>query len=238
MSRVVALSARELRSYFLSPVGYIIIALFTLLAGLIFVFFTFEPGQPATIRAVFSWGTWVLLFVCPAISMRSISEERRQGTYETLMTSPISESEVIIGKFAASLLFLLLMFVPTGAIVAVLEIYGAPDYGELACGYLGMTLAGSTYLASGMLASALTTSQIVAFLVPLFFWLLVNLGCKLLPPYLSESWANFVALCDSDQRLRDFTIGLLDTSNVIFFVTLTLVFLITASRVLQSRRWG
>jgi ABC-2 type transport system permease protein len=238
VTRVIALAARELRSYFLSPVGYIIIALFALLMGLIFVFFTFEPGQPATIRAVFSWGTWVLLFVCPAISMRAISEERRQGTYETLITSPISESELIAAKFAAALLFLLLMFVPTGVIVVVLELYGAPDYGELACGYLGMTLAGSTYLASGILASALTTSQIVAFLVPLFFWMIVNLGCKLLPPYLNERWANLTSLCDADQRLREFTIGLLDTSNVVFFITLSVVFLITASRVLQARRWG
>jgi ABC-2 type transport system permease protein len=170
--------------------------------------------------------------------MRAISEERRQGTYETLMTSPISESEVVAGKFTASLLFLFCMFVPTGVIVTVLELYGAPDYGELACGYLGMILAGSAYLASGILASALTSSQIVAFLAPLFFWMIVNLGCKLLPPYLNERWSNILALCDSDQRLRDFTIGLLDTSNVVFFITLTAVFLIAASCVLQTRRWA
>ena len=238
MSRVIALTSRELRSYFFSATGYIIIALFALLTGLIFVFFTFEPGQPASIRSVFAWGTWVLLFVCPAISMRTISDERRHGTYETLMTSPMSEAEVIAAKFAASLLFLLIMFLPTAMLVFVLEWYGQPDHGELACGFLGMTLAGSTYLASGILTSALTTSQVVAFLVPMFFWLIVNLACKLLPPYLSETWASLLVICDADLRLRDFTIGLLDTANVVFFVTLTLACLIAAVRTLEARRWA
>lgn len=238
MSRILALTSRELRSYFFSATGYIIIALFALLTGLIFVFFTFEPGQPATIRSVFAWGTWVLLFVCPAISMRTISDERRHGTFETLMTSPLSELEVVIAKFAAALLFLMVMFLPTGALVFVLEWYGQPDHGELACGYLGMTLAGATYLASGILASALTTSQVVAFLVPMFFWLIVNLACKLLPPFLNEMWASLLMVCDADLRLRDFTIGLLDTSNVVFFVTLTAAFLIAAVRTLEARRWA
>ena len=238
MSGTFPIAGRELRSYFLTPVGYIIIALFLLLTGLIFVFFTFEQGQPASMRSVFAWGTWVLLFVCPAISMRTLSEESRMGTIEMLMTSPVSEREVVLGKFLAALGFLIVMFLPTGIHAVVLELYGRPDYGELACGYLGMMLAGSAYVASGMLASALTSSQVVAFLLPLFFWLIINLGCKLAPPYVNEFWAGIAVACDADQRLREFTIGLLDTSNVVFFITLTSLFLIIAVRSLEARRWA
>ena len=103
MSRLLALAGRELRSYFLSPGGYIIIALFLLTSGFAFVRL-FESGQPASLRGVFELGTWMLMFICPAISMRAISEERRLGTFEMLMTCPVSEGEVIVGKFIAMLL--------------------------------------------------------------------------------------------------------------------------------------
>jgi ABC-2 type transport system permease protein len=237
MSRILALAGRELRSQFLSPVGYIITALFLLMAGLIFVRYTLDQGQPASLRPVFELGTWMLLFICPAITMRAISEERRLGTFEMLMTCPVSEAQVIFGKFLAAIAFLVLMFVPTAAHVAVLEVYGRPDYGELLCGYLGLGLAGGVYLSAGILASTLTTSQVVAFLAALFFWLALSIGAKLLPPYLHEPWATAAFAADPDPRLRDFAIGLIDSSNVIYFLSLTAVFLLAATRSLEARKW-
>ena len=236
MSRLLALAGRELRSYFLSPGGYIIIALFLLTSGFAFVRL-FESGQPASLRGVFELGTWMLMFICPAISMRAISEERRLGTFEMLMTCPVSEGEVIVGKFIAMLGFLVLMLVPTAVHVAALELYGRPDYGELLCGYLGMILVGSAYLASGVLASTLTTSQVVAFLLTLFFWVGLVLGAKLLPGNVPEPWASGVFAADPDPRLRDFAIGLIDTSNIVYFVSLTVLFLAAAVRSLEARRW-
>src|SRR5688572_23949798 len=103
MSRVLAVAGRDLRAYFFSPTGYIIIGLFLLMSGVVFIVSTFDQGKPATLRPVFEWGTWLLLFVCPAISMRAISEERRLGTFEMLMTCPVSEGEVILGKFLAAM---------------------------------------------------------------------------------------------------------------------------------------
>lgn len=237
MSRIVALTGRELRSYFLSPVGYIVTALFLVVTGLIFMRYTFDQGQPASLRPVFELGAWMLLFVCPAITMRAISEERRMGTFEMLMTSPISEIEVILAKFIAALGFLVIMLVPTLVYVVLLELYGRPDYGELFCGYLGMVLAGMAYLASGILASALTMSQVVAFLLTLFFWLTLSMGAKFLPQYLHEPWATAAFAADPDPRLRDFAIGLIDSSNVIYFISLTALFLIAATRTLEARRW-
>lgn len=237
MRGVLCIVSRELRASFLSPVGYIVAALFALFTGLVFISRAFDQGQPAGMRLVFEWGTWLLLLVCPAISMRAIAEEKRLGTYEMLMSCPVSERGVIVGKFLGGVLFLAVVLLPTLAQVAALERYGRPDYGEIACGYLGMLLAGSAYLASGLLASTLTNSQVVAFLITLFFWLGLSLSAKLLPGYLPQRWADVAFAADPDPRLRDFAIGLIDTSNIVFFLSLTVLFLVAATRALAAGRW-
>jgi len=237
MRAVCAIVSREVRASFLSPTGYIVAALFAVATGLIFVSKAFDQGQPASMRTVFEWGTWMLLFVCPAISMRAIAEEKRMGTYEMLMSCPVSERGVIIGKFLGGMIFLAAVLLPTIVQVFALERYGRPDYGEVACGYLGLLLAGAAYLSSGLLASTLTSSQVVAFLLTLFFWLGFSLAAKLLPGYLPARWADIAFAADPDPRLRDFAIGLIDTSNIVFFVSLTLLFLIAAARALEAGRW-
>lgn len=237
MSRVLALAGREWRGYFLSPAGYIILAIWSLMTGAVFMTRAFNQGQPASLRAVFEVGLWMLLFVCPAISMRLISEERRLGTFELLMTSPISEGGVVVGKFFAALGFLVVLLAPTAVLVLALEQYGQPDYGELACGAAGLLLAGSAYLASGLLASSLTTSQVVAFLITVFFWVALSLAARMLPLELPPPWPAVAFAADPDPRLRDFAIGLVDTSNIVYFVSITLLFLFAATASLASRRW-
>ena len=236
MSRSLTIAGRELRAYFLSPTGYVVAALFLLLLGIVFIVRAFDQGQPASLRPVFDIGAWVLLFICPAISMRAISEERRLGTFEALMTCPVSETEVILGKFGAGVGLLCLILAPTALYVLALELYGRPDYGELASGYLGMLLAGSAYLATGLLASTLTNSQVVAFLVTMFFWLIVSVSTKVLPPLLTETWARPIFAVDPDLRLKDFAMGLIDTSNVVYFASIIVIFLIGAVKSLEARR--
>lgn len=237
MMRVSAIARRELRALFLSPAGYVVTALFVMFTGIVFVVRAFEPGQPASLRPVFEYGTWVLLFIAPAITMRAISEELRLGTLETLLTSPASAFEVILGKFVAAVGFLLVILLPTAAFVGALEIYGRPDYGELLCGYLGMMLAGSAYLASGLLASALTSSQVVAYLVAVFFWLVLSMATKLLPAYVGDAFSAAAIAADPDLRLRDFAIGLVDTANVVYFLSIAGMFLGLAVAALAARRW-
>jgi ABC-2 type transport system permease protein len=237
VSAVLAITSREIRSCFLSPVGYVVAAIFALMTGIVFVAQTFNQGQPATLNPVFQWGTWMLLFVAPAISMRAIAEEKRVGTYEMLVSCPVSERQVIAGKFLGAMLFLAAILLPTLVQVLALERYGRPDYGEMACGFFGLLLAGSAYIASGLLASALTTSQVLAFLSTLFFWIVLTVGAKLLPAYVPGRWADVAFAADPDPRLRDFAIGLIDTSNVVYFAGLTIFFLIAATRVLQAGRW-
>ncbi len=236
MNRTLTIASRELKSYFLSPGGYVIIALFLVFIGIFFTTRSFEAGRPSSLRAVFDIGMWLLLFICPAITMRSISEEQRMGTFEVLMTCPVRETEVILGKFLASLGFLILMLLPTLTHVIALERYGQPDYGELFSGYFGMILAGSAYLASGILISTLTTSQVVAFLITMFFWLTINIGTKILPQYIPEFWGDIVGLIDPEQRLSLFAIGLIDTAGIVYFLALIAFFLIAAVVSLNWRR--
>lgn len=236
MSRTLAIASRELKSYFLSAGGYVILAMFLVLVGYFFAFRSFEFGKPSSMRAVFEIGTWLLLLICPAITMKAISEEYRLGTIECLLTGPVSELEVVLGKFLGAVGFLVVLFLPTLVHVVALELYGQPDYGELLCGYLGVLLAGAAYLASGILASTLTQSQVVAYLMTLFFWLIVNMGCVFATVYVSDFWASIIDVINPERRLNPFTIGLLDTSGIVYFLTLVGLFLIGATASMLWRR--
>jgi ABC-2 type transport system permease protein len=238
MGNALNIAGRELRAYFFGPAGYIIMALFALIAGLWFVSSSLVQGAAATMRPLFSIGTWMLAFVAPAITMRLFAEEYRLGTFEALMSCPVREAEVVAGKFLGAMGLLAAVLAPTAIHVIALEAHGRPDYGEILCGYLGLALAGCLYISSGMLASTLTSSQPVAFLVSLFFWLAVGLGAGLLPSRLGERGAALVYAADPQRRLADFTIGLIDTSNVVYFLSLTAFFLLATSGVLRARRFA
>jgi ABC-2 type transport system permease protein len=233
------IAGREWRAYFLSTSGWVVVALFALLTAIAFIFLGsgLANGQIASMRSVFAFSTWILAFIAPAITMRLLSEEFRLRTYETLVTAPVRATDIIVGKYLGAMGLLVAMLLPTLIYVALLEQYGRPDYGELACGYLGLIVAGSAYIASGVLVSTLTASQPVAFLVTLFFWMTISLAAKWLPNYVGDDLARAFYAADPEMRLRDFTIGLIDTSNVVYFLGLTVFFLMAAVQSLLARRW-
>ncbi len=243
MSAVRAIAGRELRAFFLTPGGYVIAALYMLVNGWLFVRYIFNPGEVATLRPIFTFSMLAFMLICPAVTMRMISEELRLGTLETLLTSPVRSAEIIFGKYLAALGFLAILLAPTLVFVVALEVYGRPDYGELACGYLGVLFAGSVYLASGILASTLTASQVVAYLITVLFWIIVLLGTKgllqtdVLPVAWQERVGDVVIAADPTMRLVDFAIGLFDSAHVVYFASLTLVLLIAAVGFLETRRW-
>ncbi len=239
-----AIAGREIRAYFLSPGGYVIAALYLLVNGWLFVRYVFNPGEQATLRPIFSFSMLAFMLICPAITMRVISEEIRMGTIETLLTAPVRTGDIILGKYAAAIGFLVLLLAPTLVFVVALEVYGRPDYGELLCGYLGVLLAGSVYLASGILASTLTASQVVAYLMTVFFWIIVLLATKgvLQTDLLPSAWQgrvdDLVIAADPELRLRDFAIGLFDSGNFVYLGSITIVLLIASARSLEMRRWS
>lgn len=236
MTRVLALAGREVRAYFLTPGGYIIIALFLLICGAFFFWGVFSEGQVASMQSVLGIGAWLLSFIGPAVTMRLLSEEYRLGTFEMISTTPLNELEIIVGKYLGAMSFILIMLVPTLVYVLAMELYGQPDYGELFCGYLGLLLAATAYCASGVFASTLTNSQAVAFLLALFFWLALLLGAKLLPPNLDARWASLVIAIDPDLRLRDFSIGLIDSANIVYFLSIAIGFLAASVKMIEYRR--
>lgn len=236
MSRTLAIARRDLLATFATPAGWIVVALFSLVTALVFFATSFHNGEPAGLRPVLLIAGWAFIAMAPAIAMRSISEELRQGTYETLATAPVSEAAIILGKFAACVIFLLAMLAPTLVLVVLLELYGRPDYGELVCGYTGLVLAGSVCMALGILASTLTSSQVVAYLVALLTVVFVVIGIKALAPIVPPAYADLVYAADPVLRLRDFTIGLLDTANIAYFVALAAALLVAAIACLRARR--
>lgn len=237
MTPMLAVAKREFASFFRTPLGWVVIAAFQAISALFFVARVLVPGEPATMRSFF--GVWwaLLMFIAPAISMRLVSEEARTGTLEPLLTSPISEASVAIGKYLAGVGFLLTMLVPTLSLAGVLLAVSRPDPGPIGAGYLGITLLGMLYIAVGLLASTLTSSQTLAFLLTLAALVLcdamASLGASSMPPRV----AAIVYAISPNLRTADFARGIVDLGNVGFFVIASAWFVGLSALVLQSRRW-
>lgn len=240
MSRTLAIASRELASFFRLPIGWVVIAFFMLLMGIVFVS-GLQPGQPATMRGLFGLSVLLLIFVAPAISMRLLAEERRSGTIEPLMTAPISDWELVIGKYLGGVGFLLAMLAPTLLFVGVLEAAAAPDYGPILAGYLGLLLLGMLYLSVGLLASALTSNQIVAFLTTLFFLLVMRIaslqGAQYVSQNFGEQYGAALYALSVDLRMADFAKGVIDTGHIVFFLAASLWFLVLTVAAVEFRRW-
>jgi ABC-2 type transport system permease protein len=237
MSPLLAITYREFASFFRTSIGWVVIALFLLIAGLFVTAKTYTPGQPATMREFFTLAHWVTLMIAPAISMRLISEERRAGTIEPLMSAPVSEWAIAIAKYLGALAFFGAMIAPTLVYVGTLEAVANPDYGPIIAGYVGLVLVGALYLAVGLLASALSSSQIVAYLATLFFfialWFVSSVGAQAVgPPYDAILYEFSINL-----RVADFAKGVIDTRHIAVLGAATAWFIAMTAVVLETRRW-
>jgi ABC-2 type transport system permease protein len=245
MNQILTIAKREVASLFFSPIAYVILGLFGLISSGFFLIFTFSAGQPASMRATFWPLVFVMSFLLPAVCMRLLSEEFRSGTVEMLMTAPVSDSELIIGKWLGAFGFLIVLLVPVAIQIGILEIFGHPDYGPILTGLLGILLLGGLYLAIGTFASSLTQNQIIALLIAISINVVFSIGTMLAARFLSfpkfipypDHWRQALFYASLGDHLDDFSKGIIDPSHVIFFVTLTGLFLFFAMLTLQSRRW-
>jgi len=248
MQTFFTLTRRELGTFFYSWTGYIVIGAAVFLMGLSFVSILDKlQGQatPAPITEIFlSLCFWlILLFSAPIITMRLFAQEKYVGTFETLMTAPVGDVEVVFAKFAAALIFYMVMWLPLLGCLLILRSYsqggGMVDSGTLGSTFLGIFLLGALYMAIGCFASALTRSQIVAAMTSLA----VGVGLFLIS-FLSDdlatdkTWAagtlNSIAM---RQHLEDFARGTVDTRSIVFYLTASAFFLFLTYRVVESRRW-
>jgi ABC-2 type transport system permease protein len=240
---------RELAAYFCSITGYVIIAAVTLLIGLSFVMLMRNLGSdpfsmPVTELFFNSFLFWIIVILAtPIITMRLFALEKASGTYETLMTTPVTDMMVVAAKFTTGVVFYLVMWLPTLAGLFIVRHFtnqtSALDAGTLGGMYLGIFLSGGLFLSLGCFASALTRSQVVAAVIGLAAGVILFILAFLaqVAPAV-EQWQTQVLLCfNLFKQMEDFTRGVLDTRTVVFHLSLTFFFLFLTLRVVESRRW-
>jgi len=254
MQNILSIWQREIKSYFVSPIAYVVLTVFLFLSG--FFFFSIftavvqstlmqsqlgQGAQPVDVpgivsRSLFQTTSVVLLFMIPMLTMGLFAEEKKRGTIELLLTSPVSNCQAIMGKYLASLTFLVVMFLSSMVTISALFIYGRPEWKTIMSGYLGMFLYGAALLAVGLFISTLTENQIVAvvitFGVSLVLWLFDAFSAS--AEGVTKDVVSYLSVIS---HLDDFIKGVIDTSHVVYYVTFAFVGLFLTYRSLESMRW-
>jgi ABC-2 type transport system permease protein len=235
MSKLLAIAGREMRSYFASPLAFIVAAIFMVIVGFLF-------GLIVNITRQANFGPWfsnmsvVLLLVIPALTMRLIAEERRSGTIELLMTSPIQDRDLVLGKFLASALYLLFLLSLTVVCPLILAINTKLEWATLWSSYLGAYLLGCSFMAVGIFASSLTANVIVAamttFAISLVLWLLPSAG-QIFPGTAADVLQYLSIMQHQDNMGK----GVLDSSDLVFYVSFIAAWLFMAIRSVETYHW-
>jgi len=237
MKNVIAVARKEFRSYFESPIAYIFITAFLLLVNFLYLWTFFLAGQ-ADMRPFFGFMPFVFLFLVPSITMRLWAEERKMGTLEVLLTLPVQEKEVVLGKFIASFLFLLVMLALTFNIPLLVGLLGDPDWGMIICGYLGCLLLGASYLAIGLFASALSDNQIIAFILAITICTIMLIVGEwfflVLVPDVFVAFFNYLGLGTHFESMGR---GVIDTRDMLYYISVIGVFLYLNINTVQNRTW-
>ncbi len=236
MRTVQAVAWKEIQIYFGSPTAYIVGLIFLALTGFFFAQDLGVAFPEASLSGFYQWAPVILILMAPALTMRLLAEEQKLGTIELLLTSPVRDWEVVVGKYLASLVFLLATLFLTLYYTILLIVFASPDPGPIYAGYLGLVLLAAASLSVGMLASTLTSNQIVAAVVAMG----VLLGLYFLDAAsgvaggLGSTLINEIGI---KGHFDDFERGVIDTKHIVYFVSLTAFFLFLTIRALESRRW-
>jgi ABC-2 type transport system permease protein len=252
MSNVLAIAQKELKSYFASPIAYIVIGFFALVFGWFYYvsvnFFlqaSLQMGMPGAgqvnintmaIRPLLQNVSVVALFVLPLITMRTYAEEKRSGTIELLLTSPLTDTQIVLGKFFGAVALYAVMLAVTLIHIGILFIYGNPEWKPILTGYLGLLLMGAAFLSIGLLISSLTRNQIVAgmatFAVLLLLWT-VNWMSESASP----SMQKVLSALSITERFDDFSKGVLSVSHLVYYVSFITFGLFLTAKSVDSERW-
>ncbi len=242
MNGVLATFRRELRAYFFSPLAYVVLCFFLLVSGVIFIFLVSQLNDPRSgggpPLGFFFRTTWLmLLLVVPVLTMRLISEELRSGSIEVLMTAPVTEGQVVTGKFLAALTFYGFLWLPTVVYAVSINLFESVDWGPVGSGYLGILLIGSLFVSIGVFASAMTRSQLLAAMITvavLFLLFLLSLFGELTTSDLVKKVLDYLNIWN---HIDEFASGIVDTRRLVFYLSGTLFFLFLASRALEDKKW-
>jgi len=246
MTATLSIAKREFRSYFNSPVAYVVICLALLATGLLFFAWGggFFQANRASLQGMLSWVPWLMCFpVVPVITMGLLAQERRSGTLEMLITMPVRDSEVIIGKFLGAWgLVMVLIFTTLIYPIMLFSVpwdLGAVDSGPVLTGYVGLILFSAAAVSIGLLVSALTDSQIVSLFITVFLLVfMMAIGNRFTIDILPESLEFAASFVGFDARLEGFFRGTVNTRDVVYFLTLTAGCLIGSFWALERRKWA
>lgn len=236
MNDTLVIFKREFRSYFDSPIGYIFITVFLVLTGWLFYSGFFIMNQ-ASLRSFFDLLPWLYLFFVPAVTMRLWAEENKQGTMELLMTLPVKDIEVVLGKFLASFLFLTFTVCLTFPLLLSVVTLGNPDIGPLVGGYIGAILMGGAYLAIGMFASSLNENQIITFILGViicFGLFIIGEGFVLMR--VPGSWVSLLEFLGIGAHFRSVGRGVIDSRDILYYFSVMTLFLFLNVRALENRK--
>ena len=236
MRNTLTIAWKETKLYFSTPTAYIVGAMFLALTGVFFVDGVTLPFAEASIRNLVLRSSFLLLFLSPLLTMRLLAEEQKLGTLELLLTAPVRDWEVVIGKYIASFVILVATIALTSYYTALLYGFGNPDTGPMLSAYLGLVLYGAAALAVGLMASSLSSNQIVSAVVGIALLLILSFIDQI-GGVVTGAASEVLTGMSMNTHFVDFTRGVIDTSHVVYFVSLAAVFLFLTVRSLETRRW-
>lgn len=233
MKQAVHIFKKEFRTYFVSPIAYIVISIFLLVTGWFF-FTTFFLYNQANLRNFFSLLPIIFSFVVPAVTMRLFSEELNVGSYEILLTMPVTFLDVVVGKFLSAVAFIAVMIAPTLSYPITVSFLGELDWGPVVGGYLGAVLLGASFSAIGLFASSLTRNQIIAFIVGMAICFSLVLVDKMLF-FLPQSLLGILSYLGADAHFQNISKGIIDSRDALYFLSVCFVGLYGAHLVMQEK---
>jgi len=233
MRQAVKIFKKDFRSYFVSPIAYIVISIFLLVTGWFFFTTFFLFGQ-ASLRNFFSLLPIIFCFVIPAVTMRLVSEELNIGSYEILLTMPVTFTDVVLGKFMAATAFVVALLIPTLAYPITVSLLGQLDWGPVIGGYIGAILLGASFCAIGLFASALTRNQIIAFITGMAICFGLTLIDKMLF-FLPRSLLGVLSYLGADFHFQNISKGIIDSRDIVYFLSVGFIRLYAGYLALQAK---
>ncbi|HCU38316.1 MAG TPA: ABC transporter permease [Armatimonadetes bacterium] len=235
MGNILTIAIREIRSYFVSPLAYVAMFFFIFVSGFIFTLGILSGQGQADMRPLFGSMVFLTLLVAPVLTMGLIARETSSGSIELLMSKPVRDLEVMLGKYLGAFVVYLVMLLVSIEFPLMYEAWGNPDWGVIASGYIGLALCGLAFLAIGTFASSVTDNQIAAWLIGtvllLFFWLVgfIGYGGSGLVPEIAKRLSIY-------ESFTDFGQGIVDGKSLLYFLSMAVIFLFMAVRSLENRR--
>jgi ABC-2 type transport system permease protein len=233
MQQAIRICIKELKDYFISPIAFIVISIFLLVTGWFF-FTTFFYYNQADLRNFFNLLPITFSFLIPAVTMRLFSEELNVGSYEILLTLPVTFTDILLGKFLAGVLFVAIALIPTFSYPICIAFMGQLDWGPVAGGYLGAILLGSAFVAVGLFASSLTRNQIIAFIVGMTICFTLTLIDKMLF-FFPRTLLGVIGYLGADSHFSNISKGIIDSRDIIYFLSVMFIGLYSTHLVMQEK---